>query len=70
MESKISRFTPQASEVTDGDETEDRGDVIAAGDGAGLRTGQVVAPLDIRDHHIDETIHHHPLYGSCPAQKH
>ena len=52
-----------AAQVGDGDEAEDGGDVVAAGDGARLRAADLEAALDGGDDDVDEAVDHHALRG-------
>lgn len=58
---QITRFIFEVFEVIDGDEIEDRRDVVVVGDGVSFRIGQVVASFDVRDYYVDEIIYYYFL---------
>lgn len=58
---QITRFIFEVFEVIDGDEIEDRGDVVVVGDGVSFCIGQVVASFDVRDYYVDEIIYYYFL---------
>lgn len=47
------------AQVGHGHQAQEAGDVVATGDHSRLARSQPEAPLDGRDHHIDEAVHHH-----------
>lgn len=54
-------LVPRATEVADEGQAEAGGDVVGAGDEAGLVAAQVEAPLDGGHHGVYEAVDDHPL---------
>ena len=58
---QVAGLEPEAPEVGDGDDAEDGGDVVAAGNRPRLRAADLEALLDARDDDVHEPVHHHAL---------